>query len=150
MCCEPKTNYENNSAIGPLVEIHIAMKNHSSDTPSEDEALSRMLRDASHGYLMDDGFTARVTAALPSGQSVTPRRTLLIGSGAFLGIVIAVIAGGPELLLAQINALYQWASEWTLPLWAPAYLRFSVILSTLLSGTIAWFAWSKATRRSHH
>lgn len=63
------------------------------DRPPDDARLEAWLRSDSEA-LPDDGFSARVLAALPPARpSFAWRRTLLVAAGAALGYALALAAG---------------------------------------------------------
>jgi hypothetical protein len=123
-----------------------------SNSPSDDDSLERLLRETSfHAPPLDDnGFSARVLAALPPpktrrAQSIS-RRTALCLAGAGIGLAASVpqlrtidFPSWQEIPAAvgvQTAQALAWASE-------PSQL----LTLCVLAATLGWFYWSE--RRPH-
>jgi hypothetical protein len=103
--------------------------------PDINDPLDALLREE-NAYIEDNGFTARVMAALPARhQRAWLRPTLLLGATT-IGYVLAVwwvpwdLVNSASLLSFNSHAL-------------PAYALLLAIVGSLLSGVIAALGWAE-------
>jgi len=67
----------------------------------DDPKLSLLMKNCKTEYIDDDGFTARVMAAIPRDRQKAGanRRNLLIGSSCLLSVLLIAVLGGREFLV---------------------------------------------------
>ncbi len=76
----------------------------------DDHKLSLLMKNCKTEYIDDDGFTARVMAAIPRDRqnAGTSRRSLLLVSSCLLSVLLIVFLGGRG-FLAGLSTLIQFA-----------------------------------------
>jgi hypothetical protein len=99
------------------------------ETPDLNDPLDDLLRGAEE-YISDNGFTARVVAALPAGRRHSWRRFALLCVAA---LACAILVSWQ--LPAAIATLTVMAKEWSAFQW-PMLLAFVPLLTLL--GTLGW------------
>jgi hypothetical protein len=105
-----------------------------------------MLRDTSHVYLDDRGFTANVMAALPATRRRAERRRLvLLWGSALLGTALTLAVAGTQLVnfgALVAGRLAEWGAV-PVPGLGPAFTLASVVVA-LAIGAAGWWAWARS------